>query len=78
MSANSKILMWYLGGSALWLLLLSLMMATKGTLVVCVGNYVGLTIGLALGVYGNSLLRRWPWLLLFIPSAPLLLGFFAG
>ena len=78
MRANSRVLIWYLGGSVLWLLVLSLMMATKGTIVVLVSNYVGLTLGFALGVYGNSLVKRQPWLLLFVPIAPLVLGFFAG
>jgi len=76
MSTNWKIILSFVGGSVIWFVLLGFLAATQDIINALIANYVGLTAGLALGGYGQSLLKRRPWLLLFVPSLPIVLGFF--
>ncbi len=76
MSANRKIILSFVSGSLIWFVVLCLMPAAQSVTIACVSNYLALTVGLAIGGCGNSLIRRRPWLLLFVPSMPLVLGIF--
>ena len=76
MSTNWKIILSFVGGSVIWFVLLGFLAATQDIINALIANYVGLTAGLALGGYGQSLLKQRPWLLLFVPSLPIVLGFF--
>jgi hypothetical protein len=75
-STHGKIILSFVAGSVIWLVMLGLMMATKDIIMACVANYLALTVGLVLGGYGRSLIQRRPWLLVLVPSMPLVLGFF--
>ena len=76
MGTHWKIILSYMGGSVIWFVLLGFLVATQDIINALIANYVGLTAGLALGGYGQSLLRRRPWLLLFVPSLPIVIGYF--
>jgi len=73
---KKKLLLYYVGGSILWLLLLSLMPATQDLTSALILSYATLTLGFALGIVGQRVFERWPWLLLLIPGLPLVLGIF--
>ncbi len=75
-NAHAKIILSYVAGSVVWFVLLGFLQATNDIIMACVGNYLALTVGLALGGYGQALIKRRPWLLVLVPNAPLVLGFF--
>lgn len=71
-----RLLFYYICGSLIWLLMLSAMLATRELTYQLMVNYVTLTAGIALGFLGKDHLEKRPWLLLFVPSLPLVLGIF--
>jgi hypothetical protein len=72
----SKVVIFYLAGSLIWALLLSFMMATQELTNFLIVNYLTLTLGFMIGIFGKKIFDNRPWLLLFVPSLPLIIGFF--
>lgn len=76
MNAHAKIILSFVAGSIIWFVLLGFMPATDDVTIACVDNYLALTMGLVVGGCGHALIRQRPWLLILVPSMPLVIGFF--
>jgi len=71
-----RLFFYYLGGTLIWFLLLALMPATADLTNALMVNYLMLTAGVVCGLLGKTCFERRPWLLLFVPGLPLVLGIF--
>lgn len=71
-----KLFFYYLGGTLIWFLLLALMPATGDLTNALMVNYLMLTAGVVFGLLGKTCIEKRPWLLLFVPGLPLVVGLF--
>ena len=70
-----KWLIYYVSGSLIGLLILSLMPTTDEDTKLLLTNYIYLSLGLFFGLKGVSIFEKHVWLLIIVPLIPLLLGF---
>jgi len=64
---KAKFILYYLGGTVIWLLALAIMPAEQSSTPILVANFVNLTVGTFIGIIAKEKLTKQPWLLLLIP-----------
>jgi len=70
------ILIYYAAGTAICLILLSLMPAQVSLTREILNNYVLLTVGFCAGILGKQIIVKYRWIALLIPLLVLVIGIF--